>query len=100
VITVGAVSQSCPSVGWMGKVSLGCTGQNTERKGGWEVVHDKLHWYVLVWGMGAYRGEVLQCTEGGISWNFVFRVDEAIWDIAQVFHECCLARTCCAIAIN
>ena len=30
----------------------------------------------------------------------MFGVDEAIWDIAQVFRECCLARTCCAIAIN
>ena len=34
VIAIGAVSQSCPSVGWMGKVSSGCAGRNAERKGG------------------------------------------------------------------
>jgi hypothetical protein len=94
-IAVGAVSQSCPSVGWMGKVSSGCAGRNGERKGGWVVVRDKLRWYVLERGMGAYRGEVLQRAEGGDQPEFCVRSrDEAIWDIAQVFRECCLARTC------
>jgi hypothetical protein len=49
----------------MGKVSSGCAGWNVERKGGWEVVCNKLHWYVLVQGMGVYQGEVLQRVEGG-----------------------------------
>jgi hypothetical protein len=72
-IAVGAVSQSCPSVGWMGKVSSGCAGRNAERKGGWEVVRDKLRWYVLARGMGAYRGEVLQRVEGGDQPEFCVR---------------------------
>ena len=72
-IAVGAVSQSCPSVGWMGKVSSGCAGRNAERKGGWEVVRDKLRWYVLARGMGAYRGEVLQHAEGGDQLEFCVR---------------------------
>ena len=65
--------QSCPSVGWMGKVSSGCAGRNAERKGGWEVVRDKLRWYVLARGMGAYRGEVLQRVEGGDQPEFCVR---------------------------
>jgi hypothetical protein len=72
-IAVRAVSQSCPSMGWMGKVSSGCAGWNMERKGGWEVVRDKLHWYVLARGMGAYWGEVLQCAEGGDQLEFCVR---------------------------
>jgi len=33
-IAVGAVSQSCPSVGWMGKVSSGCAGPVAETERG------------------------------------------------------------------
>ena len=78
-----------------GQGVLGLRRTEWDRKGGWVVVRDKLRWYVLERGMGAYRGEVLQRAEGGDQPEFCVRSrDEAIWDIAQVFRECCLARTC------